>query len=327
MLNAVNFVSGAIGKSDIDMFRMYHIKNGRITATNSEITMSAPIPLDMDCSVDAKGFLESLKRCKETISITRTPAGRIRVLSGKFRSFVDTSTDVFEAPEPDGDIYEINGERFVNEAKRCLPAISKDETRYYLTGVYFADGKLVSTNGIVLIECDQGDILPQEANIPYQVINILCREKSYPINIQLSDKSVTFHYDDGRWISSRLIDGKFPDYKRVLGEPFDAPDLHPEFWDGVNAIINMSDKHNSVFILENCLRTEALGEDGAQYDIEGLIPKELSDAHLDHGNRICYNAKHLKSISHVMTKVDFSHFPATHFFGENCRGAIMGIRG
>ena len=110
-------------------------------------------------------------------------------------------------------------------------AVSNEETRYYLNGIYFhcataEDGtkvlRAVATDGHRLARAET--IEPEGcANMPNiiipkktvgEVIKIL---ESYTgeVAISLSEKKITFTFGD-TILSSKLIDGKFPDYERVI---------------------------------------------------------------------------------------------------------------
>ena len=109
-------------------------------------------------------------------------------------------------------------------------AISTEETRYYLNGIYLhaVDGesakclRAVATDGHRLARVDTA--LPAGAeNIPGVIIprktvaelRKLIDESDGDVMIALSDSKVRFAFD-GAILTSKLIDGSFPDYERVI---------------------------------------------------------------------------------------------------------------
>jgi len=109
-------------------------------------------------------------------------------------------------------------------------AISTEETRYYLNGIYFhvleAKGggslRAVATDGHRLARVETG--LPQGAAgmpgviVPRKTISELRKlieETEEPIEISLSETRIRFAFD-AVTLSSKLIDGNFPDYQRVI---------------------------------------------------------------------------------------------------------------
>ena len=109
-------------------------------------------------------------------------------------------------------------------------AISNEETRYFLNGLYFnvteEDNKnivtLVGTDGHRLAKCshkinekiDQvsGVIIPKKTI--YELSKLLS-EFDKEVNISISSNKIVFIVGDIIFIS-KLIDGSFPDYKRVI---------------------------------------------------------------------------------------------------------------
>ena len=109
-------------------------------------------------------------------------------------------------------------------------AISTEETRYYLNGIYFhtieTDGKLklrsVATDGHRLaraeIEAPSGSEGMPGIIIPRKTVNELQKLVDVPdvtVVTELSDTKIRFTIG-GVVLTSKLIDGTFPDYQRVI---------------------------------------------------------------------------------------------------------------
>jgi len=109
-------------------------------------------------------------------------------------------------------------------------AISTEETRYYLNGIYLHTAKnknvevlrAVATDGHRLARVEMpapqgakgipGIILPRKT---VSEVRKLIEESSDEIEIALSESKVRFTFD-GVVVASKLIDGTFPDYERVI---------------------------------------------------------------------------------------------------------------
>ena len=109
-------------------------------------------------------------------------------------------------------------------------AISTEETRYYLNGIYFhvaeGDGskvlRAVATDGHRLAQVDlelpagaegmPGVIIPRKT---VQELHRLLDDTGQDVAIGVSDTKVQFALD-GVTLTSKLIDGTFPDYQRVI---------------------------------------------------------------------------------------------------------------
>ena len=106
-------------------------------------------------------------------------------------------------------------------------AISDDETRYFMNGVYFekADGALVmvATDGrrLSFITKQLGEDVPDFAGVivPPKVLNLVKKLASGQgeISIAVTDKNIFMQFDSQK-ISSNLIEGQFPNYRRVIPE-------------------------------------------------------------------------------------------------------------
>jgi len=109
-------------------------------------------------------------------------------------------------------------------------AISTEETRYYLNGIFLhaaqsnevAMLRAVATDGHRLARMEIP--LPEGANgmpgviVPRKTVMELRKlidETDGEVSIALSDTKIRFHFDDAV-LTSKLIDGTFPDYDRVI---------------------------------------------------------------------------------------------------------------
>ena len=109
-------------------------------------------------------------------------------------------------------------------------AISTEETRYYLNGIYLHTAKngdvavlrAVATDGHRLARVEimvpdgaagmPGVIIPRKTVVE---LRKLLDEIDQPVRIELSESKIRFDFGDGV-LSSKLIDGTFPDYDRVI---------------------------------------------------------------------------------------------------------------
>ncbi len=114
-------------------------------------------------------------------------------------------------------------------------AISTEETRYYLNGIYLhtteSDGqpvlRAVATDGhrLARVEMPQpegaagmpGVIVPRKA---VTEVRKLIEDGGEAVSVALSETKIRFSFDDVE-LTSKLIDGTFPDYQRVIPEAND----------------------------------------------------------------------------------------------------------
>ena len=134
-----------------------------------------------------------------------------------------TFSDEFEGKE-----IALNNSRFLNLLNKTRISISNDDTRHYLNGVFLhlteAHGRNfltgVATDSHRLssssLEIDDNDFNP--LILPRKTVFQLCSlltEISEQLTMQASDNKIKFTLGKIRLIS-KVIDGKFPDYKKVV---------------------------------------------------------------------------------------------------------------
>ena len=140
---------------------------------------------------------------------------------------VDNFPSLNENFQTDG--ININGEKFLSLLNKTKISMSNDETRHYLNGIYIhitesektsyltgvaTDSHRLSSSSITLDKIDNFKpfILPKKA--VFQLCNLLQENKE---NILLNSSETKIQFKIGKSkIISKVIDGKFPDYKKVV---------------------------------------------------------------------------------------------------------------
>jgi DNA polymerase-3 subunit beta len=140
--------------------------------------------------------------------------------SEKYPEFTfDASQDFFEVPAKD----------FKNMLSETVFSVSADITRYFMTGVYMEKLEdklnLVGTDGRRLAfagkNFDQGIPDFPAAIVPPKILNIVLKRAPAEGNIAIAfeDKQIRIKFGNYEF-ASNLIDGKFPNYQRVIPESF-----------------------------------------------------------------------------------------------------------
>ena len=123
--------------------------------------------------------------------------------------------------------FEIGQKEFLEMIQQTIFAVSDDETRYFMNGVYMetVDGNIamVATDGrrLSFIQKSLGAPVPefQGVIIPPKVLTMIGKLASGEgnLSIAVTEKHIFFQIDSKRF-SSNLIEGHFPDYNRVIPE-------------------------------------------------------------------------------------------------------------
>lgn len=195
-------------------------KDGKISITATDLVISATATADatgdLAVCVDAKLFGDIVKRAGDAIDLTHND-GTLTIATGKSRFKLPT-LPVGDFPDfTAGDMTTAFTTNLAALFKPVSFAISTEETRYYLNGIYLhaLDGKLaaVATDGHRLGRNIGGPVAEFSGVIvPRKTVGLIPEGE---IGVMLSATKIQFAAL-GLVITSKLIDGTFPDYQRIL---------------------------------------------------------------------------------------------------------------
>ena len=144
----------------------------------------------------------------------------------RLRSIPADKFPEIQTQAPDG-YFDFSQSTFIKMISQTAFAVSDDETRFFMNGVYLEpdDGKLimVATDGRRLSYISES--LPDESVpfegviIPPKVLNLVrhLAVGEGTLRMAVADKHIFFEFEN-HLISSALIDGQFPNYRRVIPE-------------------------------------------------------------------------------------------------------------
>ena len=316
MLTSLKFVQGAVAKKDFETaLTHFRIEDGLIKGYNGKIGLCSPIDLNLTASPKAVPFVKAIQTCKDTVSLHMTPTERLAIKSGSFKAFVECTTKPYPDIQPEGDFVPLNGE-FLPAIKKLYPFIGQDASRPWSRGILFKGQSAYATNNIILVEHWLGSPFPVEANVPAEALQELIRIGEEPTKLQVSDYSMTFHFDEGRWLKSCLLDLQWPDVEKLLNFDYtEIPDRPETLVEELDRLVPFTDELDRVYFIPGKLSTTQNDESGASVEMQGL-PGEG-----------CYNIKQLILAARIASKMDFtSHLKPCAFLGHNIRGVIIGMR-
>ncbi len=212
----------------------------QLTATDMDIAISENAPATVktpgEATVPAHTFYDIVRKLPEGSQVELTgmsDSPKVIIKAGSSRFSLSTlPVDDFPVMA-EGDLghrFTISASQFNSLIEKARFAVSTEETRYYLNGIYFhavESGNLkvlrsVATDGHRLAKIEVP--LPQGASgmpgviIPRKAIGELGKlvaEGGGEVEISLSDSKIRFVCGSATLIS-KLIDGTFPDYERVI---------------------------------------------------------------------------------------------------------------
>lgn len=311
MIASLKFVQGAVPSKDFfPAMSHFAIKENRITSWNGLLSLSAPIPCNIDCNPNAEQLIKAINCCDDTIEMHLTDAGRLSIKSGKFRVLVDCFPNEMPDNKPEGDRYEIDGERFMEAITKLYPIIGEDASRPWACGLFVNNGSLFATNNIILVEKWLGFDLPT-MNIPKKAIKELLRIKLIPTGIVTDKQSLTIQFENDRLLKTSLFNSEWPNVQSLLKTDSNPIDLNQSIFNGIRKINSFTDEFNRVYFKGGMISTASNEEDSRAISIENI-----------EGNGI-YSAEMFLKLEGLADKIDWKK--PCHFESDCLRGIIVGM--
>jgi DNA polymerase-3 subunit beta len=212
----------------------------RLMATDLDLQVVETIPARIDINgattVSAHTLFDIVRKLAEGSQVELAVAGdKMTIIANRSRfSLATLKRDDFpviaETDLPTAFQLSARDLRDVIDSTRF--AISTEETRYYLNGIYVhaVDGptaklRAVATDGhrLARIEIDlpegaadmPGIIIPRKCIAEVRKLLDECADDA-AIDISLSTSKIRFRFSAEATLTSKLIDGTFPDYSRVI---------------------------------------------------------------------------------------------------------------
>ena len=194
------------------------------------------------------------------VSIEHRPDEAVVVVSAgsaTYRLHTYSSEDFPRLPEVDAvPLHGVDRDALVETITRVGRSASRDESRPVLTGILvrFEPGKVVmaATDSYRLAVKEtpvEGTLPDLEAIIPARALQELARIAGGADEVQLGmqENHVVFGAD-GVWLTTRRIDGQFPNYRQLLPEQFEHELLLPrdEILDVVRRVSLMAQRNSPI---------------------------------------------------------------------------------
>jgi DNA polymerase III subunit beta len=280
-----------------------------LAATDMELSLRA----SLDAQVEGEGsvvvpgrlLVELVRLLPDTdVSIEqRADEAVIHISSGAFESRLNTFTaeDFPRLPETESlERHAVDRDALLETIGRVGRSASRDESRPVLTGILvrFEPGKLVmaATDSYRLSVKEtalEGTIPDLEAIVPARALAELARiaQTADQIELGVHENQVVFGVD-GTWLTTRRIDGQFPNYKQLVPESFEHEVALPreELLDVVRRIAVMAQRNSPLRLrfaegeIAVSARTQDIGE------AQESLPASFSGEPLEIG----FNAEFLR---------------------------------
>ena len=221
---------------------LVRVEDGRVELQATDMELGIRVSLQASTERDGAAVVpgrllldvvRSLPKDELTLEY-RSSQQDVEVVSGTARFHLRTLPleDFPKLPEPGGSTMRVPSGAFVETINRVARSASRDETRPHLTGVLVSasgqDLRMVATDSYRLSVKEtslerplEGDL---EANVPARTLQELGRiagaDGQEEIEIAALENQVVFSVGD-TVLSSRLVEGRFPNYRQLLPESFE----------------------------------------------------------------------------------------------------------
>ena len=213
-----------------------------LAATDMELslrtTLDARVEGDGAVVIPGKPLVELARLLPESdVTIEYRPEeGTVQIVSGSYSSrlHVFNAEDFPRLPTVDTQLHSIDREALLETVDRVARSASRDESRPVLTGILvrFEAGKLVmvatDSYRLSVKETELDAAAPElEAIIPARALTELSRlAGGGTVELGVHENHAVFGIrsgdETGAWLTTRRIDGQFPNYRQLLPETFEV---------------------------------------------------------------------------------------------------------
>lgn len=319
MLDALRFVKGAISKDPlVPELTHFRIANNRVTGFNGIMALSAPIDTDIQASPHASTFYRAISSCEGPTTIEhKQESNQLLIRSGRMRVHVPCIENVGYNAMPQGESYP-SPPGLVEMLNTVAPFIGEDASRPWSLGAMFLGPYLYATNNICIVQLWTGLGMPA-INLPYFAIKELLRARVDPVRMQSDESSLTFHFEDGRWLRTQLFDILWP--MELINKIFTAIEIQTpvslpqDFAATVDLLYGfMEGKSDPVYFNAGGISSTETGATGAFFEVDPPLPEGP-----------CFSIHHLRLIAHNAHAMDFTAYPdPCVFYGKSMRGVALG---
>jgi DNA polymerase-3 subunit beta len=238
LLKQLQQINGVIGSNNVlpilEDF-LFQIEKNKLTVIATDLETVMKIHLDIEAKdsgrvcIPAKILMDSLKNLPNqplTFDIDKNFGVEITSDNGKYK-VMGENPDNFpkEPPADDASAFKISSHQLLTAINKTILAVSNDDLRPAMTGVFFELEKksltTVATDAHRLVRFKMKDISCPKADsfiVPKKPLNLL--KSALPDN----DDEITVSYNNNHMFVShetvqltcRLLDARFPDYKVVI---------------------------------------------------------------------------------------------------------------
>lgn len=332
MLPALQIVNGVVERRQTlpilsNLLLSIQEESLSLTTTDMEVELVAVLKKRLnakgEATLPARKLLDICRALPdEAILNLEINGDKALLTSGKSRfTLASLPPQEFPTTELSGKTWEFNipEDRFKTLLDRTAFAMAQQDVRYYLNGLLLElkKGRLrgVATDGHRLAMCEIGVDSAEDQTaqiiVPRKAVTELVRllkDEKEEISVQLGGNHIHIDLGDLRF-TSKLIDGKFPDYERVIPEACKHPivaDKNAMKQSLTRASILSNEKYRGVRIILEKGRLRALAHNPEQEEAEEEIDVQYDGDNLEIGFNVSYLLDALNIIKTDQVQISIS---------------------
>lgn len=281
----------------------------QITASDMEVELITTTPTVADgkgeITLPARKLLDICRALPEDAEIKLKVSGdKAQVLSGKSRFTLSTlpphEYPIIDMQEPAAE-FSISQGALKDLLERTAFSMAQQDVRYYLNGLLLE----LSQNGIRAVATDGHRLALREIDIPMTIkekVQIIVprkgvmelikhlEQKDEDVKVKISGNHIRAVFSD-LVFTSKLIDGKFPDYDRVvpeIGKSLVVADRETLRQSLTRASILSNEKYRGVRILLERNKLRALAHNPEQEEAEEEVEIDYDGQDMEIGFNVSY---------------------------------------
>ena len=297
---------------------LFEVEKNRLTVVATDLETVMKVQLDVEAKdsgrvcIPAKILLDSLKNIADqplTFSIDKNFAIEITSDNGKYKVMGENPDNFPKEPVADDtSSFTITSSALVTAINKTLFAVSNDDLRPAMTGVYFEMDKkslqFVATDAHRLVRYKRKDVSCPKAEsliVPKKPLNLLksaMPDNNDELTVSFNNNHLFVKHGTTQ-LSCRLIDARFPDYKVVIpaDNPYKLVVNKYDFQSALRRVSIFSNKSTNQVVLNISGSELQLAAQDVDFSFEGT--ERMKCQYNGEDLQIAFNAKFLIEMLHA----------------------------
>lgn len=297
---------------------LFEVEKNRLTVVATDLETVMKVQLDVEAKdsgrvcIPAKILLDSLKNISDqplTFSIDKNFGIEITSDNGKYKVMGENPDNFPKEPVADDtSSFTISSSALVTAINKTLFAVSNDDLRPAMTGVYFEMDKkslqFVATDAHRLVRYKRKDVSCPKAEsmiVPKKPLNLLksaMPDNNDELTVSFNNNHLFVKHGTTQ-LSCRLIDARFPDYKVVIpaDNPYKLVVNKNDFQSALRRVSIFSNKSTNQVVLNITGSELQLAAQDVDFSFEGN--ERMKCQYNGEDLQIAFNAKFLIEMLHA----------------------------